>query len=384
MSPEQESLLEDGTPAERKAMELLVALGTIYEADRLIPVTSVHVSGASYAIVGEAGRRFLEDFSATARVRVRTTVNPLGMDTEAWEAMGVSPEFASHQAAIAEAYRRIGAEETWSCIPYQIGNRPGLGEHVAWAESSAVVFANSLLGARTNREGGPAALASAVTGVTPNYGLHLPGSREATVRVEVPPDLQGIEYALLGHHLGRELGSGVPFLEGVGGSEDEWKTFGAALATSSDIDMFHVKGLTPEWKAAKAEACPTRQVDRDDLNQAREDLLTADSYSLVAFGSPQLSSRELQEVAGWMEDLRPTVRVWVFTSRATARQVPDAVSQIEKRGGRVWMDTCPEVMPWPEEGKVGTPSVKAAVYLPKLCRQRVFLGPPEELLGGGP
>lgn len=363
-------------------MELLVALGTIYEADGLIPVTSAHVSGASYAIVGEAGLRFLEDFSATARVRVRTTVNPLGMDTEAWKEMGISDAFANRQEEIVAAYRRMGAEETWSCIPYQIGNRPGLGEHVAWAESSAVVFANSVLGARTNREGGPAALASAVTGLTANYGLHLSAHRGATVRVEVEPDIRGYEYALLGHHLGRELGTGVPFVEGLGGTEDAWKAFGAALATSSDIDMFHVKDHTPEWESANEEGRPLLRVDQEDLDHAKEDLLTTDSYGLVAFGCPQLSVAELEEVAGLMEDHRPRVPVWVFTSRASAQQVPEAVERIERRGGRVWRDTCPEVIPWPEAGEVGSPSAKAAVYLPKLCRQRVFIGPSEELLGG--
>ncbi|MFQ5920341.1 MAG: aconitase X catalytic domain-containing protein, partial [Thermoplasmata archaeon] len=320
-------------------MELLVALGTVYEADRLIPVSSVHVSGASYAIVGNAGLGFLEDFSATARVRVRTTVNPLGMDTKAWKAMGVSAEFADRQGRIAAAYRRMGAEETWSCIPYQIGNRPGRGEHVAWAESSAVVFANSLLGARTNREGGPAALASAVTGLTANYGLHLATHRETTVRVEVLPDIRGYEYSLLGHHLGRELGSGVPFLEGIEGSEDAWKAFGAALATSSDIDMFHVKGHTPEWESAKVEGRPPLQVQKEDLIRAREELLTTESYGVIAFGCPQLSRRELEEVAGLMEDHRPRVPVWVFTSRAVASQAQEAVQRIERHGGRVWADT---------------------------------------------
>ncbi|MEE9173986.1 MAG: aconitase X catalytic domain-containing protein [Thermoplasmata archaeon] len=383
MTRDQETLLEEGTPAERKAMELLVALGRIYEADRLVPVSSVHVSGASYAIVGEAGRRFLMDFSATAQVRVRTTVNPLGMDTEAWQEMGISPDFAARQADIVEAYRRMGAEETWSCIPYQIGNRPGLGDHVAWAESSAVVFANSMLGARTNREGGPSALASAVTGLTPNYGLHLPIHREATVRVEVEPDIHGYEFSVLGHHLGREIGRGVPFLEGIEGSEDAWKAFGAALATSSDIDMFHVKGLTPEWESANAEGRPTLRVRQEDLDRAREDLVTSDTYGVVVFGCPQLSPRELTEIAGLMGDHPPRVPVWVFTSRAAAHQAAEAVRQIEEHGGRVWTDTCPEVMPWPEEGEVGTSSAKAAVYLPKLCRQRVFLGPPEELLEGG-
>ncbi|MEE9593325.1 MAG: aconitase X catalytic domain-containing protein, partial [Thermoplasmata archaeon] len=378
LTREQEALLEDGTPAEGKAMELLVALGTIYEADQLIPVSSVHVSGASYAIVGEAGLRFLEDFSSTGRVRVPTSVNPLGMDTVAWKEMGVSSAFADRQALIVAAYRRMGAEETWTCIPYQDGNRPDLGDHIAWAESSAVVFANSMLGARTNREGGPAALASAVTGLTPNYGLHLAVHRKATARVEVEPEISGFEYALLGDHVGRELGTGVPLLAGPQGSEDEWKVFGAALATSSDIDMFHARGVTPEWKEADAEHLPVLRVTDGDLKAAQEELTTARSYGIVAFGCPQLSRGELEYVAELMEASRPEAPVWVFTNRVTAVDAKDAVERIERRGGRVWSDTCPEVMPWPEAGEVGTSSAKAAVYLPRLCGQRVFLGRPED------
>ncbi|MCJ2520364.1 MAG: aconitase X catalytic domain-containing protein, partial [Candidatus Thermoplasmatota archaeon] len=248
MEPGQENLLTEGTPAERKAMELLVALGDIYGADGLIEVTSVHVSGASYKIIGEAGLEFLAEFSKTARAKVRTTVNPLGMDLRAWREIGIPEEFASKQVRIAEAYKRRGIEETWSCIPYQVGNRPEVGEHLAWAESSAVIFANSILGARTNREGGPSALASAITGWTPNYGLHLEENRRATARVEVMTPVKGYEYSLLGHHLGKRLGSGVPLIEGLKGSEDELKALGASLATSSDINMFHVEGLTPEWE----------------------------------------------------------------------------------------------------------------------------------------
>lgn len=173
LTHDQEALARDGTAAERMAMRILLALGRIYEAERLIPITSAHVAGASYKTVGDAGLDFIEEFSTTARVRIRTTVNPIGMDEGAWRALGIPEDFAARQRRIVEAYRRMGVEETWSCIPYLVGNRPGRGEHVAWAESSAVIMANSILGARTNREGGPSALAAAVTGWTPKYGLHL-------------------------------------------------------------------------------------------------------------------------------------------------------------------------------------------------------------------
>ncbi len=381
LAGDQRQLRRDGTSAERKAMELLVALGEIYGADRLIPVTSVHVAGASYKIVGDAGREFLEAFAETARVKVPTTVNPVGMDLEAWEEAGIPAEFAEGQRRIVEAYRRMGVQETWSCIPYQVGNRPRLGEHVAWAESSAAVFANAVLGARTNREGGPSALAAAVTGWTPDYGLHRADNRRATARFRVTVPLKGYEYSLLGHHLGKRLGGGVPFLEGLRGTEDELKALGAALATSSDITMFHLKGVTPEWEAAEAQDLEAMEVGAEDLAEAKEQLLSADHYDIVAFGCPQLSERELEEVAGLMETHRPTIPVWVFTSRLVASRADEAVSRIRTLGGRVVLDTCPEVTPLNLIARdVGTASAKAAIYLPTLSGQRVFVAAHEELL----
>lgn len=373
--------MRDGTPAERKAMELLVALGEIYGAERLIEVTSVHVSGASYKIIGDAGLEFLQEFSKTARVKVRTTVNPVGMDLRAWRELGIPEDFASKQASIVEAYRRMGVEETWSCIPYQIGNRPGPGEHVAWAESSAAIFANSILGARTNREGGPSALAAGITGWTPDYGLHLDENRRATTRVRVSPSIRGYEYSLLGHCLGKILGSGVPLIEGLRGTEDELKALGAAMATSSEINMFHVRGVTPEWDAADASGLEEIRISEAEFKEAKEQLLSADDYEMIAFGCPQLSEIELEEVADLMETYRPKVPVWAFTSRAIAARAAEVIGRIRESGGRVVLDTCPEVMPLNLVAReVGSPSAKAAVYLPSLSGQRVLIDDSEELM----
>ncbi len=370
-----------GTPAERKAMELLVALGDIYGADRLIEVTSVHVSGASYKIIGDAGLEFVEEFSKSARAKVPTTVNPLGMDLRAWRETHIPEAFALKQARIAEAYRRMGVKETWSCVPYQVGNRPRAGDHIAWAESSAAIFANSVLGARTNREGGPSALAAAITGYTPNYGLHLEENREATVRVIVRASLKGYEYSLMGHHLGKLLGSGVPIIEGIAGTEDELKALGAAIATSSDITMFHIKGLTPEWETAIRNTPEVHEVERQDLERVKEELMSGEDYELIAFGCPQLSEAELEEVARLMEAHRPKVPVWAFTSRLVADRAATTILRITELGGRVVLDTCPEVMPLDLVApRVGTASAKAAVYLPSLSGQKVVIDSHEELM----
>ena len=183
LSPEERAMLAgDQGAGVRKAMEIIVALGRIYGAERLGPVHSVQVAGVSYHNLGEAGLDFLREWADQgARARVVTTLNPAGMDLRAWRELGFSESFASRQLAVIEAYRRLGARVTCTCTPYLVGNLPQLGDHVAWAESSAVSYANSVLGARTNREGGPSALAAAITGRTALYGLHLDENRRPTL-----------------------------------------------------------------------------------------------------------------------------------------------------------------------------------------------------------
>jgi len=152
--------------AVRKSLELLVALGSVFGAEKLVPVESAHISGVSYKNLGEAGTEWLEEQAAMgAKCRIRATLNPAGMDMEKWEEMGVPEEFAIGQKRVLDAFVSMGVEPTCTCTPYLIGHVPRRGTQVAWAESNAVCFVNSVLGARTNRESGPTTLASAVTGV---------------------------------------------------------------------------------------------------------------------------------------------------------------------------------------------------------------------------
>ena len=179
LTPEEQEMLAGAQgQATRKAMEILVALGTIYGAERMVPVTSVQIAGVSYDNLGEAGLQFLAEMAdGGGQARVLTTLNPAGMDIENWQALGISPEFAESQQRVIDAFARMGVVTTCTCTPYLSGNVPHFGEHIAWAESSAVCYANSVLGARTNREGGPSALAAALTGRTPAYGYHLDEGR---------------------------------------------------------------------------------------------------------------------------------------------------------------------------------------------------------------
>src|SRR3990170_2192981 len=370
----QERLLVDGTAAQRKAMGILVAIGELYGARGLVRITSAHVAGASYKMIGDPGLDFIEDFARDARVTVPTTVNPLGTDLRQWKELGVPPEFAEKQARIARAYEGMGVRPVYSCTPYALGVRPALGEHVAWAESNATCFANSVLGARTNREGGPSALAAAVVGATPNYGLHLDAGRQPTHVLDVRTKVRGFGFSLLGLFAGKVLGDGLPFVRGLVGGEDDLKWFGAALASSGSVGMFHLERRTPEWRKARIRGLPTVRVTKTDLDATKAAYTTADDADLIALGAPQLSAEELREIAAIVDRRAPRIPVWVFTSRAAREACPAAVATIERHGGRGLADTCLEVTLLEHRfSRVATPSGKGAYYLPSLCKQRVIL-----------
>jgi predicted aconitase len=260
---EQEEMLAGKSgQATRKAMEILFALGTIYGADRMVPVTSVQIAGVSFDNLGEAGLQFLSEMAdGGGKARVLTTLNPAGMDLENWPALGISPEFACDQQRVIDAFSRMGVVTTCTCTPYLAGNLPHYGERLAWAESSAVCYANSVIGARTNREGGPSALAAALTGCTPSYGLHLDENRfpSITIIVDNFPATQSPEnypqhthlYGALGKLIGEKIESfpvrRVPYIRGVSrASLEELKSFCASVATYGGVALFHMEGITPE------------------------------------------------------------------------------------------------------------------------------------------
>jgi predicted aconitase len=185
---EQDMLSGRQGRATQKAMQILVALGEIYGAERMIPVCSVQVAGVSYDNLGDAGLQFLAEMAdGGGWVRVLTTLNPAGMDRENWPELGIPADFAEKQELVLETFSRMGVSPTCTCTPYLAGNLPEQGDHLAWSESSAVCYANSVLGARTNREGGPSALAAALTGRTPNYGMHIPENRLPSIAFQVEP-----------------------------------------------------------------------------------------------------------------------------------------------------------------------------------------------------
>lgn len=367
----QEQEMLDGKEgyAVRKSMEILVALGDIFGAKDLIDVGSVQVAGVSYHNLGDAGLEFLNSLAVDGRVKVLTTLNPAGMDLENWEQLGISPEFAEKQNLVMDAFQRMGILVSCTCTPYLIGNLPLYGEHVAWSESSAVTFANSILGARTNREGGPSALAAAFVGKTPNYGLHLDENRVADVHVQVNAKLSKLsDWGALGYAIGKKAENKIPYITGIKkASLDELKSFCASVVTYGSKPLFYIKNITP---GAELQRQPeeTLAIEPADLSVAYDNINDdVSDIELVCVGCPHCSIKEISEIASLLENkkIADGTELWVATSRA-AKQLADKrgyTASIEAAGGKFACDTCMAVAPIKGRFKsLATTSAKGCFY----------------------
>jgi len=354
--------------ATRKAMQILVALGEIYGAERLVEVSSVQVSGVSYKNLGDAGLEFLDELAADGRARVKTTLNPAGMSLTDWKSQGIQPSFAEKQLRVVDAYRRLGIEISCTCTPYLAGNEPEFGQHIAWGESSAVAYANSVIGARTNREGGPSALAAGLTGRTPLYGLHLQKNRVPTLTVDVGVPLGSPEdFTAMGYAVGKMVPDGIPLFRGIRmASLEDLKTLSAALASSGGVAMFHIAGLTPESKAEPASA-ERAAFSSKDLEEARASLDDEGVPDFVSVGCPHCSLTELAALARLLKGATVKKEFWVCCSREVKRRSDEAglSKWIEESGAKFALDTCMVVAPVEELGYrvVATNSAKACHYL---------------------
>jgi predicted aconitase len=360
-----EEAILDGNSSQtlQKAMELLVALGEMKDATHLIPVSSVQVSGVSYKTIGNAGLEFLRDWaSGGATSKVLATLNPMGVDLDTWEDFGFPEEFVTKQKDIISAYEKMGITTSCTCTPYLAGNEPGFGENIAWAESSSTIFANSVIGARTNRESGPSALASALLGKTPYCGLHLDENRQPTFSVEVDLDLMDTrDYAALGFHIGQNY-RGIPLIKGIKDpSMEDLKVMGAAMATGP-ISMYHIEGLTPEAQGCEV---PEEGVTfgKAEFKETLDILNTADDVDIVCIGCPHCSLKEVIEVL----DMDPKVETWVYTTKQNKALLEN---KVKNKNVKIISDTCMVVSPLEEVGirSLGTNSAKCAFYSQNLSR----------------
>ena len=368
---------ESGEVIERM-FRLLVSLGEIYGADRMIPVGSAQVAGVSYKSIGDPGVEFLEDYANKGAIaKIVTFLNPAGMDIEDWQELKIPPAFAEKQLRIMNAFKKMGIVVSATCTPYLAGNLPRFAEHIAWSESSAISFSNSVIGARTNREGGPSALAAALCGVTPNYGLHLSDNRKPRVLVNVSARLEdNADFGALGYVVGKKVENNIPYFQGIADADtDQLKALGAAMAASGAVALYHIESLTPEAHLMKTEGLEKISIDEKDLQDTFSKLSTGKEPDIVILGCPHSSLKEIMTISRKLEGRKLKKPLWICTSR----MVKEAANRmgftqiIETAGGRIVADTCMVVSPIEDMGYkiTGVNSGKAANYLPGFCKQNV-------------
>jgi predicted aconitase len=392
---ERAMLAGERGPAARTAMRILVETARAMGAARFVEISRAHVDGCLYH--GRAGLDFAERLLAEgARVSVPTTLNVGLLDLLHPELVRVDPATREAARRLMDAYVAMGCRPTWTCAPYQFPEaRPAPGQQVAWAESNAIVFANSVLGARTERYGDFLDICAAITGRAPFVGLHTDEGRRAglVLRLEgIPRRLLDEDacYPVLGHVVGREAGTRVPAIVGLptGTSEDRLKALGAAAASSGAVAMFHAVGVTPEAPTLEAatggSAVPEVAVTADVLRAAREELTTTDRTELaaVAVGTPHASAAELDRLARLLSGARVAVEFYVHTSRAVLREAErrGTARALAAAGVQVVTDTCTYLTPIIRnpDGAVMTDSAKWAWYAPGNLGVEVVFGSLEE------
>jgi predicted aconitase len=391
--PDQATLAGDLGPAPRLALSILTRLAPVYGATELLDITAAHIDSTVY--IGAAGLEFAERLASLgAKVAVPTTLNVSGLDEHGWQSWPVPPDWAAAAHRQMLAYQSMGTVPTWTCAPYQTEYRPAFGQQIAWGESNAIVFANSVIGARTARYPDLLDICCAITGRAPAAGLHLTENRAGQVLFAlegVPSSVQADDtfYPVLGHLLGRIAQDRIPVVTGltVQPTEDQLKALGAAAASSGTVALFHLVGVTPEAPTA-AVAFQSRAPEQTvtvtlaTLRAARRELTTADGAALhmVVLGSPHFSLAEFSQLAPLLvgQVCHPNVKFLVTTSRAMAHLADraGALAPLRAFGGTLTVDTCILTSPMlpPEIKTLMTNSAKYAYYAPGLLNTTVTFG----------
>lgn len=393
---EREMLAGRDGEAVKTAMEILVKLGEMYGAERLLDVDSVHIVLAMYKSIYDAGVEVVEKFAELGgRFKVPTTLDPCGMDTEHWQDFKTPSEYAEKQLRVVRAYEKLGAIPIWTCTPYLTGNLPRFGQHVAWTESSAVCFINSVLGARSNRETAVIDVAAGLTGKIPEHGLHLSGNRRGQVLIEVEPGLQlsRRDVVALGYFTGQRAGSKIPVVKGLDPATkvDTLKAMMAALAASGGVALCLLVGISPEARTVE-EAFQGRKPEavihfgQAELEATRAEMSTvkAGKVDLVAVGCPHYSITEVGEVLRLLDGrhVAPGTEFWIYLTKQTEvlAERLGYRQALARLGVRFALETCMLISPVETWGfkTLMTDSGKCAYYAPMQCKTEVIFGSIDE------
>ncbi len=374
--------------AAQVAMQIVLRMAHIQGAKYLVDITQAHIDGCIYT--GPASLRFAQQLVAWgAKVRVPTTLNSISVDQRRWRELGIDPALGVPASALGDAYMAMGAQLSFTCAPYLLDSAPKAGEQIVWAESNAVVYANSVLGARTLKYPDYLDICIALTGRAPLIGCHLEDQRKARLHIEVPPlsNLDDSFYPLLGYHIGALAGSRIPLVSGLQQQHpnlDDLKAFGAAFATTSAAALFHIAGVTPEALD------PTRVIDGplpvfklslEELRLSWQELNSARDarVDVVSLGNPHFSLSEFARLASLCQGRHrhPDVVLAITCGRTVLEQarVAGHIAVIEAFGAVIISDTCwcmlgEPVIP-PAARNLMTNSGKYAHYAPGLVGRKV-------------
>lgn len=384
LTKEEERILagEEGE-AKARALRTVVRVGEALGAERLVKIKHAHISGASYENIGDFGLEFIEAFASMgARFSVPASVNPVSYDIEEPLSLQLklTPEYMRAQQRILAALASMGAELELTCTPYYAGvlerHDLRLGDHVAWGESSAVAYANSVLGIRSNREGGPLALMAAIAGRTYYYGMHLDEQRVPEVEFVVEGELEEAEAGVLGEIVAtRHREERPPLLSARFSSDASIREFLAAISTAGDLAMAHIRGVTPE--RPPREVARRERISREEIDEILERRAPDGPVDIVYIGCPHVSPEELSHLLKAAGS-----KTVISVSRAVYNRERELVERAKNMGVRIVRDTCLVVSPFYRSGsyRVATNSFKAYYYLSRRG-VKVYLARTKELLG---
>ncbi len=383
----------DHGPATKMAMSILVRMAEVSGAKELLSISGAHIDSTVY--IGDAGLELAERLARLgAKVSVPTTLNVSGLDENHWREWAVPSEWARQAYRQMVAYQSMGTIPTWTCAPYQLETKPSFGQQIAWGESNAIVFANSVIGARTERYPDLFDVCCAITGRAPAIGLHLTENRAGQILfrlVDIPASLQERDdfYPVLGNLIGKLSLDQIPVIAGMEAApgEDQLKAMGAGMASSGGVALFHMVGVTPEaptLEAAFQGKTPAQIFDitMDKLRESRRELTHTNSSKLdmVVLGSPHFSLAEFARLAPMIRGKKkhPAIKFLVTSSRAMTQLAQKAgfLEDLEAFGAQLTLDTCILTSPMlPAEIKnLMTNSAKFAYYSPGLLGKQISFG----------
>lgn len=395
---DQEKAILDGAQgkAPQLAMEILKKIGEINEAERLVPISSVHLVLHAYKSAFDAGVDTAEKIAEMGgRFSVPTTIDPYGMDAEDWKGARTPDHYAAQQMRLENAVMKMGVLPVWTCTPYFGFNLPRLGDNIAWSESSAVAYANTVIGARTNRQTAIVDICCGILGKTPETGMHLQKNRygEVLIRLNVDRELKSWEYPALGYMLGKKLGSRIGVVDGMKGNprNEDLKSLCAAAAASGSVTLLHIVGITPEARSLEEAFGGNKSLEEfnvtlNDLQTTRDAMCTTkdDKVDFVALGCPHYTINEIENVHKLLNGrkINPDTSFWIYAN-SYAIKLAEKMGlrrSLEEAGVVIRAETCMVISPianWNFKTLM-TDSGKCSYYGPAECGTDIIFAGVEE------